>query len=157
MESGAVPSVECVGEGDKPEGKGDPRPVLRKLDKVLLGAVFAGMVGFLFFGSVARAPYWLFDGTSFLVTLSLSWLAFASRSGSGQRMALVLIWRLAAVSVLIDIGFLVAGVILDDEVMNPWAPEGGGAFGRDGSSFIVCSFFSALANSFVACRFKAFG
>jgi len=151
-------SVECLDEAaGQQEKQGQPRPVLRRLDKVLLGTIFAGMVIFLVMGSLSRAPYWLFDGASLLVTLSLSWLAFASHSCSGRRLALRLIWRLAVLFLIIDVSFLVAGVVLYKKVMNPWTPERDRRYGRDGSSFVICSFFSTLANLCVACRFKAFG
>jgi hypothetical protein len=151
-------SVERLDEvAGKLEEQGQPRPVLRKLDKVLLGVISTGMVIFMVMGSLSSAPYWLFDGAAFLVTLLLSWLAFASKSCVRQRLALGLIWRLAVVYVCIEVSFLVAAIVLFRKVMNPWAPEGHGAYGRDGSSFVFCSFFSALINSCVVYRFKTFG
>lgn len=102
----------------------------------MLVLVAVSAVLFLVFGGYAIAPYWLFDGASFLVSATLGykatvWLATAQLQcvhlGSAEA-ACVLAKRyatatccVAGLSVVCEIGFLGAAIMLYDEEMNPVA------------------------------------
>ena len=57
---------------------------------------------------------------------------------------------IAGVSILVEIGFMIAAVILWNSTMNPWHWT---SYGDNGSSFFFCSLYSSICNVFVIVHF----
>ena len=111
---------------------------------------------FLVMGGVFVAPYWLADGVAFAITCVLSTLAIRSRQECEEALtarALALCratYCTGSLFVLVDIGFVITAGILWNRTMNPFAWTD---YGRNGSSFLFCSLYSAIVNSFVVYYF----
>merc|ERR1712086_98308 len=131
-------------------------------DTVMLSIVAVSSLVFLTVGCIFVAPYWLYDGASFLLAFVLGLLA--SR-GNVQGESTVepdsterdtnsyatATWCVAAFSILVDIGFMVTALMLWNEEMNPfhWS-----SYGRDGNSFFFCSMYRAICNTFLVFHFR---
>jgi len=118
--------------------------------KMLFGFTAVSSLAFLLSGFIFLAPYWMYDGLSFLAITVIGVLAWREHDGlmektSGVDKALVTC-VVSAVSIVLELGFLVAAIILWDRVMNPWYWN---AYGKKGNSFVFCSTWSIILNSFV--------
>lgn len=135
-----------------PEGQASRR--LRARDVVLLLATFAGALLFLLGGITKHAPYWLFDGLTFLVTFSLACYVFFNIRADAVSQARVrkvqgAIWRAAIFYMIVECGFLIAAVVLLHRTMNPFSAE----YPRKGSAFVWCSVSSIAINLYVVAVF----
>ena len=141
-----------------------PREIMGVIKAILVAQLLSALV-FLIMGAMFAAPYWLYDGASFLVTFILGFLAIrsfnalqalpsskipSSSSSSSSSSPHVAYSRacvlISAASILIEIGFIVFAVVLWNREMNPIAVS---SYGRDGSSFFFCSLYSSICNVFV--------
>lgn len=131
-------------------------------NSVLLGIMALSSLVFLVLGAVFVAPYWLFDGTSFLGSTILGYLAVRSadqsvdgpaetNSGMSRNYATATCF-LAGASILVEVGFMIAAGVLWNQVMNPYHRT---SYGRDGNSFFFCSLYSSICNLFVVRHFRA--
>ena len=135
-------------------------------DTVMLSIVAVSSLVFLTVGCIFVAPYWLYDGASFLLAFVLGLLAcWGTCWGNvpGESMEepdstdrdtnsyATATWCVAAFSILVDIGFMITALMLWNEEMNPfhWS-----SYGRDGNSFFFCSMYSAICNTFLVFHFR---
>merc|ERR1712216_558757 len=113
---------------------------------------------FLGMGIPFAAPYWLYDGISFLLCCIVGYMAVRNWKHLQQGMSDVSTYVaysrttfcIAMVSVFIEIGFLATALLLWNQQMNPINTS---SYGRDGSSFFFCSLYSSTTNVFVARHF----
>lgn len=122
--------------------------------KVILCLTAVSSLVFLTVGAIFVAPFWLFDGASFLVTSILGYLAtkHASQSDSSAVNTYATAAKcVAGVSIPIELGFLITAVVLWHDEMNPVHRT---SYGRDGDSFFFCSLYSSTLNLFVALHYS---
>merc|ERR1711907_863721 len=117
-------------------------------NKPMLSIMVVSSLVFLATGAAFFAPYWLFDGTSFMLSSILGYLAVQQGSSNGYATATC---SVAAISVLVEVGFLIAALILWNEEMNPIHRT---SYGEKGNSFFFCSLYSSILNVFVVFHFK---
>lgn len=117
------------------------------VSKYLIITMFTASVIFIISGCVTFAPYWIFDGISFLISGSLATRAVL-KSSSNATFATIVV---AAISIPIELGFLIAAIILFDKQMNPFSTM---SYGEKGNSFIICSITSASINTFAVIHFR---
>eukprot|EP00658_Telonema_sp_P-2_P006205 TRINITY_DN12370_c0_g1_i1.p1 TRINITY_DN12370_c0_g1~~TRINITY_DN12370_c0_g1_i1.p1 ORF type:complete len:181 (-),score=33.16 TRINITY_DN12370_c0_g1_i1:352-894(-) len=135
-------------------------------DTVILAIMGLSSLVFLAVGAIFVAPYWLFDGTSFLCSTILGVMAVKamengevsdkntedSTTNHKTKVLATATCGVAAVSILVEVGFMVTAIILWKDEMNPYHRT---SYGKDGNSFFFCSLYSSICNLFVVRHFYA--
>jgi len=129
----------------------------------LLTVMAVSAAVFMIMGGIFVAPYWLFDGVSFLCSGILGRFAIRnwqrSEQGDSSAAPVALTYSravvcVAACSIVIEISFLVAALLLWKKEMNPLHRT---SYGENGSSFFFCSMYSSILNCFVVAHFLKLG
>ena len=128
-------------------------PVCWNHPNVLWGFMISSALVFIVVGAIFLAPFWLFDGTSFLITSCVGRVAI-QKWNQGEKYAgkyAKATYTVALISILVEVCFMIAAVYLWSKEMNPWHRT---SYGRDGDSFFFCSLYSSSCNVCVVLHFR---